>query len=325
MRTNVRFGPAFLAFLLAMAPLAQARAESIRLSAGAMGQSVYMLTAVLAKWMQEAVPGLQASVIAGGGKANLDLVEKGKVDIGFTTLELYDAASKGEAPFKHKYTGIRHLVNFQGTSAFYFMVTKDTGLTSIHEIIEKKYPLKIATFLRSGPPEVDTRRVLEAYKINYDTIKKWGGSVNHTTWADAVNLLRDGHVNALLGKTGLPSPYHAEAAKARPMRMLALDAEQIDWLKKKYGYLDSTIPKGLYGIVEQDQPSIGSAYFLLVSPKMPDNIAYEAVKQMDLHADDIRKLHVSFKNFDPAKMATEMRAPPHPGALRYFKEKGWVK
>jgi len=325
MRISIRFAPLFLALLLASAPLSPARADSIRLSAGALGQSVYMLTAVLAKWLQESVPGLQASVIAGGGKANLDLVEKGKVDIGFTTLELYDAASKGEAPFKHKYTGIRHLANFQGTSAFYFMVTEETGLTSIRELIAKKYPLKIATFLRSGPPEVDTRRVLEAYKINYDTIKQWGGSVNHTTWGDAVNLLRDGHVNALLGKTALPSPYHAEAAKARPMRMLALDKEQINWLKKKYGYLDSTLPKGLYGIVEQDQASIGSAYFFFVSPKMPDNIAYEAVKQMDLHAEDIRKLHVSFKYFDPTRMATEMRVPPHPGALRYFKEKGWVK
>jgi TRAP-type uncharacterized transport system substrate-binding protein len=46
---------------------------------------------------------------------------------------------------------------------------------------------------------------------------------------------------------------------------------------------------------------------------------------MDLHTQDIRKLHVSLADFDPKKMATVMKVPAHPGALRYFKEKGWVK
>ena len=72
--------------------------KSIRLSAGAMGQSIYMLLAVLAKRLEEGMPGVRVNVVAGGGKANPKLVSIKKVDIAFTVMGLYKNAILGRKP-----------------------------------------------------------------------------------------------------------------------------------------------------------------------------------------------------------------------------------
>lgn len=299
--------------------------KSIKMSAGAMGQSPYMLLAVLSQYMEEAMPGLKVTVIAGGGMANLKLIDSKKVDIAFTVDFLYGNAIRGESPYEKKYTDLRVIADVQGRAAMYFMVTEDTGLTSIDEIKEKKYPLKICTFLKAGPPEVDARRTLEAYGMNYDDIRSWGGNVNFSQWTDCVSQVRDGHANALLGATTLPSSFHAEAAKARKIRMLPLKEEVIKEMIKKYKYLRVIIPKNTYGITPYDMPSIGSTDYFFAHKDLNPEIVYEFVKQLAKHEADLRMVHASYKNFEAEKMASSLLGEIHPGALKFYQEKRWVK
>jgi len=280
----------------------------------------------LSRWLQEAIPGLTAQVTAGGDKANIDLVDKGTADVAFALHFTYRDALKGLGDFKKKYPDLRLLGNIQGYSAFYFMVTEDTGLTSIRDgFIKKKYPLKMATFLKAGGPEIATRRLLKEYGVTYDDIEKWGGKVTFCQWGDCVNLIRDGHVKALVGNTTLPSHFHDEAAKARPMRMLAIEKDIIDALVKKYEFIRVTIPKGTYGIVAEDMTTIGAAYYYYAHKKLNDKIAYEIAKQLSEHAREVRNVHAGFKTFVPEKLVSDLIGPIHPGALKYYKEKGWIK
>jgi TRAP transporter TAXI family solute receptor len=304
---------------------ASGASKTIKLSAGAMGQSIYMWLAVLAKRMEEVTSGLRASVIAGGGKANPRLVNLKKVDIAFTVMGLYRSAILGIKPYKKKYPDLRVLADVQGHGAMYFMVAESTGLTSIEQIKAKKFPLKVCTFLKSGPPEVDARRTLAEYGITYDDIKKWGGRVNFSQWTDCISMVRDGHADALLGATSLPSSFHAEAAKARKMRMLPLNEKVINRMVKKYKYLRVTLPKGLYGIVPNDMPTIGTTYYFFAHKDLSDKLAYDFVKTMYTNADDVKNVHVAFKAFKPKNMAKGLVGQIHPGAVKFYKEKGLVK
>lgn len=300
--------------------------KSIRLSAGAMGQSPYMLFGLISRWIQKSVPGLRAQVIAGGGKANVRLVDKGQADVAFAIMSNYSDALYGKGDYKKAHSDFRVLANIQGYSAFYFMVREDTGLKSIRgDFINKKYPLKMATFLKAGSPEINTRRVLKEYGITYADIEKWGGSVTFCQWGDCVNLIRDGHVNALVGNTSLPSHFHAEAAKARRMWMLEIGDDVRKSLMKKYGFIQVTIPKGTYGIVKEDMYTVGTGYVYYAHKRLHDRIAYEVVKSMAEHAAEVRAVHASLKTFDPAKMVNNLEGKIHPGALKYYKERGWIK
>jgi TRAP transporter TAXI family solute receptor len=138
-------------------------------------------------------------------------------------------------------------------------------------------------------------------------------------------MVRDGHANALLGATSLPSSFHAEAAKARKMRMLPLKEEVIQRMVKKYKYLRVTLPKGLYGITPSDMPTIGTTYYFFAHKDLNDKIAYDFVKTMYTHGDDVRNVHVAFKGFKPNKMAKGLIGDIHPGAVKFYKEKGLLK
>lgn len=328
MKKKILVMVALIVFAVSGWGIAESRAgdmpKMLKLSGGAMGQSSYMLMAILPQFLGEAIPGLKASVIAGGTIANIKLVDQKKVDIAFTLHNVYGNALRGEAPFKKKYKDLRVLCNIQGFSAFYFMVNEDTGLTSIEEIKEKKYPLKICTFLKSGSPEIYTRRLLEEYGMTYDDIKSWGGQVNFSQWTDCVSLIRDGHANALLGATALPSPFHAEAAKARKMRMLPIKEKVIQDMIKKYHDLEVIIPKGTYGITPYDMPTVGSTYYLFARKDLSDKIAYALVSQMAKHEKEVKNVHTTFKTFTGPKMAADLVGEVHPGALKFYKEKGWI-
>ena len=298
----------------------------ITLSAGAMGQSLYMLMALMSRWLPEAVPGLQkATVIAGGSSANPKLVDRGEVDIAMTSHPTYGEALRGEGPYKKKYSDLRVLATAQGYGVFYFMVRKETGLKSIPEFIEKKYPLKIGTFLKAASQALNTERLLQEYGATFDDVKKWGGAIHYGQWGDVVNLYRDGHVNAMVGNTTLPSHFHEEAARARPTRILPLEQKVVDVFEKKYRYIPVTIPKGTFDIVEEDLLSFGYTYFVFAHKNLPDEIAYQVVKQMAEHTNDIRTVHSTFKPFMPEKMTTHVLGEIHPGAARFYREKGWLK
>ena len=65
---------------------------------------------------------------------------------------------------------------------------------------------------------------------------------------------------------------------------------------------------------------------LVTSAKVPDDVVYKLVKAMFDNFDEFKKLHPAFANLDPAKMVKDgLSAPLHPGAAKYYKEKGWMK
>jgi hypothetical protein len=315
------------AALLSGGPAYAAEAPAaLTISAGALGQTWYMLAAHLGEVMKEDYETTQITVMAGGGLANIKLVDEGVVEFGMTSTDLYAAAMKGTSPFDKVFESVMGVANFQAPSAFYFMVDKSKGLHSIQEFVDQKMPLRICTFKKTGPPAVSTLRLLDEYGVTEEDIESWGGKINYMEWRDCVALGRDGHIDAMLGTTSLPSPFHAELASARDVELLGVPADKAKDLQDKFGYLPITIPKGTFsGLVEEDLPVFGYYGYVIANRDVPDDVVYELTKQMYDTAERIQKLHRSFDSFDPNAMATGFPGPLHPGAERFYKEKGILK
>ena len=81
-------------------------------------------------------------------------------------------------------------------------------------------------------------------------------------------------------------------------------------------YSDNPNPTETYGVLAT----------LVTSAKVPDDVVYKLVKATFENFDEFKKLHPAFANLDPAKMVKDgLSAPLHPGAAKYYKEKGWLK
>ena len=316
-------GLAAAAFMLSGPVHASDAPAALTISAGAIGQTWYMLAAHLGEVMKDKYETTQITVMAGGGLANVKLIDEGVVDFAMTSTDLYASAMKGTSPFDKVYDKMMGVANFQAPSAFYFMVDKSKEIESIQDFVDRKVPLRICTFKKTGPPAVSTLRLLEEYGVNEDDIESWGGKINYMEWRDCVALGRDGHIDAMLGTTSLPSPFHAELASVRDVELLGVPAEKAEALQEKFGYLPVTIPEGTFsGLVTEDLPVFGYFGYVVVNRDVPDDVVYELTKQIHTTADRIQKLHRSFTSFDPQKMAMGFPGPLHPGAERYYKEVG---
>ena len=94
---------------------------------------------------------------------------------------------------------------------------------------------------------------------------------------------------------------------------------------KEYAFVKGRIPAGSYGIVEADLPSPESPTMMTANAKLSADVVYRVVKVMGENPDRVRKIHDSLKEFDPTDGWKDLGAPLHPGAEKYFREKGWMK
>ncbi len=90
-------------------------------------------------------------------------------------------------------------------------------------------------------------------------------------------------------------------------------------------YAFATIPKGTYKTTSSDVTTFGVMATFVTSADVDDKVVYEVVRAVFENLDDFRKLHPAFKNLDPKLMIKNaLSAPLHPGAIKYYKEKGWM-
>jgi len=108
---------------------------------------------------------------------------------------------------------------------------------------------------------------------------------------------------------------------------VSLTGSTVDALLQKFPYYSlATIPGGMYSNNPQPATTYGVMATLVVSAKQPDDVVYNLVKATFDNFDEFKKLHPAFANLDPKEMIKAgLSAPLHPGAVKYYKEKGWLR
>jgi hypothetical protein len=137
----------------------------------------------------------------------------------------------------------------------------------------------------------------------------------------------DRHIDAILyGAMVYPAPPLVNVSSQRQIRLLSLSDEVINKLVKTYkGIEPFTLPPGSYKGVDYPVKGVASNVILIVREDMPDNVAYSITKTI---AENFSRYVSVTKAMDMGKqneMGKDVGFPYHPGAVKYYKEKGWVK
>jgi TRAP transporter TAXI family solute receptor len=139
--------------------------------------------------------------------------------------------------------------------------------------------------------------------------------------------LCDNKIDGFYYAVGHPSANIQDPTTTCGAKLVSLTGPAIAKLiaEKPY-YAGATIPGGMYAANAQPTETYGVLATLVTSAKVPDDVVYQLVKATFDNFDEFKKLHPAFANLDPAKMVKDgLSAPLHPGAAKYYKEKGWVK
>ena len=315
--------------LLGLPALPAAAQPSLTWTAGAVGGGWYAISGGMAELIREKA-GLNIKVIPGGGTQNPVLVEKGDADLGMGLPPLLGAAMRGEDPYPgQKHPSLRAIAGNMSLNTFHFYVAADSDLAklSMEEIFKGKKPIRLAI---SKPGSSDVwvfEKVMEYYKISYKDWEAAGARFFRGSYAEQAGAFKDRNVDGTFTFLALPGASVTEASVGRNLRLLAFPKPLLQHLAG-FGLGEGPIPAGTYSKAANGNEPVLSATMgttITVNAKMSNDTAYLLAKTLNDNVDRVRKIHGSLADYEPSKGHLYLGVALHPGAEKYYREKGWLK
>jgi TRAP transporter TAXI family solute receptor len=307
---------ALVALVLAAAGPARAQ-QRLSIATGGTGGVYYPLGGGLANVLGKAIPGVEATAeVTSASVDNMKLVGSGRADIAFTLGDTASDAVNGAGKFKEKLPIRAVAVIYANKSQW--VTVEGTGVNGMKDLKGKR----IATGAPGSGTEVIALRILEAYGIDPEKdVKREKLSV-----AESVNALKDRKIEAFFWSGGVPTAAVTDLAATPGLKIKLLDhADAIPNLTKKYGalYVKGTIPAKSYPGQDKDVQVADVWNLLVVNEKMDEKLAHDVTKAIFEGKAELAAVHSEANNIDLSKQyAVGSPVPFHPGAARYFSEKG---
>ena len=303
---------------LVAGPVAAQDKRNIAIGTGGTGGVYYPLGGGLANLLTKYVPGWSASAeVTGGSVDNLKLLGAGKNDIALSMVDAGLDALKGQDKFKGNPIGVRTLAVVY-PNRMHVVSTEATGIKTFADLKGKR----VSTGSPGSATEVMARRVIEAMGLDWDKDLKR----DRLGVAESVNALKDGKIQAFFWVGGLPTAAVTDLGATPGVKIKMIDhSAAVAKMNAKYGplYAAGEIPSKTYP--GQDTPNkIAVVWNVLVTTdKMPDDVAYKIVQVIFEKRAEWGQVHrealtLAMKN----QLMSNTPIPFHPGAIKYFAEKG---
>jgi len=317
---------AIIVIALLAAPVYAAKVK-LTWTSGGTGGGWFVMAGGVAKIIQEADPDIQINVIPGGGTKNQPVVGTNKAEIGWALPPFVVSARKGMDPYKEKYEDIVALGASFSDNYLHVMAAEDTGIKTMEDLKNYPKPMDVSPGKIGVSGEFTFRKILEDYfKTTYDGIKGKGGKVLFFGYTEIATNLKDRHIDFACINIAPPAAIIQEAALGRKLRILPWPDDLLKHFKSEYGFGIGTIKKEMYpGILTEDIPTATMGTAIIAHKSLPEEVGYKITKIICENQSRLPSIHKSMEVFDPATAWKDLPAPLHPGAARYYKEKGYMK
>jgi len=313
---------ALIAIPVALATSASAE-TFVRMASGPSGGSWYPIGAKIMDVMQKNVPGISARNGPGGGVGNVRTVNKGNAEMGWTFgFTAYDGWVGRDAFKKDKeQKNIRFFATlFPGV--LQTVVPAKSKLRSYGDLAKSN----ISPGKRVFSGNVTTRRLLPLYGINYDSIKKNGGTIHRVGYTDSVALMKDGHIDAFVGLTSVPNSSFIALDFSPGVRFIPVEDNIADkFIKQNPGFRKATIPAGAYKNLKTDVQTLATATVLITNKNVSDELVYKLTAAFWNQHSEILKAHSAWKHVQIKSALAAATVPIHPGAKKFYDQKGVMK
>lgn len=306
--------------MLAVAPaVAQPAAPNqfINVLTGGTGGVYYPLGGALSNVFAAKIPRTKPSVQATKGSVeNLNLLQQGKGEIAFTLGDSLAFAWAGDADagFKSKLDKLR------GIAAIYpnyiqIVATKESGIKTLADLKGKRLSVGAP---KSGT-ELNARKLLGAAGITYKEL----GKVEYLPFEESVDLMRNRQLDATLQSGGLGIPALRNIANAFSVVIVEVPSGIVN--KVGVPYTKGVIPKDTYKGQDADVQAVTVLNYFVTRADVPADLVYNMTKAIFESAAELVAAHPAAGGIKLERALDGMPVPLHPGAQKYYKEKGLIK
>ena len=256
-----------------------------------------------------------AAPSTGGSTYNIGQICQGELEFGVAQSDWQHHAVNGSSEKVTNCPGLRAVFSAHA-EPFHLIAGAGTNINSFTDAKGKRMNIGNPGSGQRGTTEV----LMEGYGMSADDF----AVATELTSTEQSQALCDGKIDAYGYTVGVPNAGVAIATDGCGAYIANLDGDvEKKLVAENPYYAFTTIPAGTYKTTSADVTTFGVMATFVTHENVPEDVVYEVVRAVMENLDDFRSLHPAFANLDPANMIKDgLSAPLHPGAAKYYKEKG---
>jgi len=277
----------------------------------------YPLGVAISKIYGDKIPNVKTQVQATKASVeNLILLQQGRGEIAFALGDSLKAAWEGdeEAGFKIKLDKLRTIGAIY-PNYIQIVATAESGIKTLADLKGKSLSVGAP---KSGT-ELNSRAILAAAGMTYKDM----GKVEYLPFAESVDLMKNRQLNATLQSAGLGVASLKDLSTSTEITVVSVPKATVDKIGPPF--VSVNIPANTYTGQDKDVPTAAVVNHLVTSSAVSDDLAYQMTKLIFESLPELANAHAAGKEIKLDKAAGGSPVPLHPGAIRYYKEKGLIK
>ena len=317
-----------LAGLALSAALAQGPVE-VTIASLSPGTAWYVYGAAIGDLLRPALPAnskIEVLPQSGGiGNARLLAQKKANFALSFSLTNRW--AFEGKHAYDQKHDMLRGVAGGMDTYFLTALVRADSPIKSVEDLKAHAGKVSLGTLPVGSAGEYGARNLLQAVGISYDDIRKAGGSVAHTNYPTMTTAIKDGRMNTIIAVVTPGHPSITEIATQNDIRFLPVAGAAADKMGDEFNYSPQTMPAGMFRGIQQDLQTVGFPTVFITHRDVDAGLVYLVTKTIGDNKAALVAAHKGLAKFDPASAWKPelVGLPLHPGAEKYYREKGWMK
>jgi len=301
---------------------AQAQQKFVTIGTGGVTGVYYAAGGAICRLMNKdrAQHGIRCSVESTGGSVyNVNTIKAGELDFGVSQSDIQYNALKGEVQFKDSgaFGDLRSVFSLH-SEPLTVLSRKEANIAKMEDFKGKRFNI--------GNPGSGQRATLEVL------LPAMGMSFADFSLASELKpdehgaALCDNKIDGFAFVVGHPAANIQDPTTTCGAKLVSIAGPGVDKILAQYPYFaPATIPAGMYANNPEATKTFGVVASIVSSTKVPADTVYTLVKAVFENFEDFKKLHPAFANLEPKDMIKNgMSAPLHDGAVKYYKEKGWM-
>lgn len=303
--------------VLGVASLATAGEMKYILATGGTAGTYYPFGGAMAKIWNSKIAGMNVTAQATGASVeNIRLLGKDEVELALVQSDNIDFAFNGTGPFKEKITKMGAVAVLY-PEIVHIIVKADSPAKTFKDL----KGLRVSVGAPGSGTEANFRQLMEVYNLKREDI-----TARYLSYAESADQFKDNHIESFFMTTGVPNSALMDVSTSRPIKLLSIEDSMVAAVTKKYPFLaPATIPANSYKGQTEEVKTIAVMAVLVAHPKLSEETVYGITKALFDNQAELSMTHAKGKELKLQTATVGVSIPFHPGAAKYYKEKGVLK
>jgi len=303
--------------MIGLASAAMAGEVKLILATGGTAGTYYPYGGAMSKIWNSKIPGMNVTAQATGASVeNVRLMNKDEVELALVQSDTIDFAFNAKETFKEKLTKMA-VVAVLYPELIHIVVRGELDINSFSGLRGKK----VGVGAPGSGTEANFRQLMDVHRMGKDDV-----STQYLSFAESADQFKDRRIDAFMVTGGVPTSAIMDVATQREIKILPIEDTMLSILTAKYPFLSSAvIPANSYKGVTKDVKTAAVNAVLIAHPKLSTDVVYNLTKTLFENQAELGAAHAKGKVLSLQGAATGVSIPFHPGAAKYYKEKGVLK